>query len=338
MLASICKPGHSRAYGVPLKAVALSIVTSNRYSRAMTMGNFEYYFIPVLASLKQNGKMHRRENMEDIAKVEKLTPEELAQKTPKGTSIFRSRVHWAQAFLAQAGAVSRPQRGYLEITERGLKLLAENPQGFKAKKFHEFPDYANAWSGRNSVGEQSDDVVESPESETTPQERIESAVSEIEKALAADIVQRVQNLSPKFLEVVVLELLHAMGYGASETSIEHVGGPGDEGVDGVIHQDALGLQRIYVQAKRYKAENSIGRPDIQKFVGALAGQGANGGVFITTSSFSADARDYANKNLNARVVLIDGAEFGLLMVRHGIGVQKRKTYSIVDIDEDYFED
>ena len=304
----------------------------------MTMGNFEYFFIPVLATLKQNGKMHRRENMDFVAKAEKLSLEELAQKTPKGTNIFRSRVHWAQAFLAQAGAVSRPQRGYLEITERGLKLLAENPEGFKAKKFREFPDYANAWGGRNNVGEQGDDLVELADSEVTPQERIESAVSEIEKALAADIVQRVQSLSPKFLEVVVLELLHAMGYGASESSIEHVGGPGDEGVDGVIHQDTLGLQRIYVQAKRYKAENSIGRPDIQKFVGALAGQGANGGVFITTSSFSADAKDYASKNLNARVVLIDGAEFGLLMVRHGIGVQKRKTFSIVDIDEDYFED
>jgi restriction system protein len=129
-----------------------------------------------------------------------------------------------------------------------------------------------------------------------------------------------------------------MGYGASETDIEHVGGPGDEGVDGVIHQDALGLQRIYVQAKRYKAENTIGRPDIQKFVGALSGLGANGGVFITTSSFTAEAREYASKNLSARIVLIDGNEFGQLMVRHGIGVQKRRTYSIVDIDEDYFED
>jgi len=304
----------------------------------MTIGNFEYYFIPVLASLKQNGMMHRRENMEYLAKAEKLSPEDLAMKTPRGTNIFRSRVHWAQAFLAQAGAVSRPQRGYLEITERGLKLLEENPQGFTAKKFHEFPDYANAWGGRNNDDEQNDEVVRSPESEITPQERIESAVSEIERALAADIVQRVRNLSPKFLEVVVLELLHAMGYGDSESSIEHVGGPGDEGVDGIIHQDTLGLQRIYVQAKRYKAENSIGRPDIQKFVGALAGQGANGGVFITTSSFSADAKEYASKNLSARVVLIDGAEFGLLMVRHGIGVQKRKTFSIVDIDEDYFED
>jgi restriction system protein len=319
-------------------AIALSNVVLSRYSEAMTIGNFEYYFIPVLASLKQNGMMHRRENMDYVAKVEKLSPEDLALKTPRGTSIFRSRVHWAQTFLARAGAVSRPQRGYLEITERGLKLLTENPQGFKAKKFREFPDYADAWGRGNTSDDQSDEVVNSPDSEITPQERIESAVSEIESALASDIVQRVRNLSPKFLEVVVLELLHAMGYGASESSIEHVGGPGDEGVDGIIHQDSLGIQRIYVQAKRYKAENSIGRPEIQKFVGALAGQGANGGVFITTSSFSADAKDYASKNLSARVVLIDGAEFGLLMVRHGIGVQKRKTFSIVDIDEDYFED
>lgn len=317
---------------------SLSYSVLDGYSEHMAIGNYEYYFIPVLESLQKNGKMHRRENMEYIAKSENLSAEDLSLKTPRGTSIFRSRVHWAQAFLAQAGAVSRPQRGYLEITERGLKLLEENPQGFKAKKFHEFPDYANAWGGRNSDDEQNDEVASTPESEITPQERIESAVSEIERALATDIVQRVRNLSPKFLEVVVLELLHSMGYGASESSIEHVGGPGDEGVDGIIHQDTLGLQRIYVQAKRYKAENSIGRPDIQKFVGALAGQGANGGVFITTSSFSSDALEYASKNLSARVVLIDGAEFGLLMVRHGIGVQKRKSFSIVDIDEDYFED
>lgn len=304
----------------------------------MTIGNFEFYFVPVLSALKQNGMMHRRENMEYIAKVEKMSPEDLSLKTNGGTNIFRSRVHWAQAFLAQAGAVSRPQRGYLQITDRGLKLLDDNPEGFKVKKFHEFPDYANAWGGRNSEDNQKDNLAIPLDSDVTPQERIETAVNEIEKALASEIVQRVQNLSPRFLEIVVLELLHAMGYGASASSIEHVGGSGDEGVDGVIHQDSLGLQRIYVQAKRYKADSSIGRPDIQKFVGALAGQGANGGIFITTSTFSAEAKDYASKNLNARVVLIDGKEFGLLMVRHGIGVQKRKSFSIVDIDEDFFED
>jgi restriction system protein len=304
----------------------------------MAIGNFEYYFVPVLKALKENGRMHRRENMAAVAKAEGTTPAELEIKTTKGTNIFRSRVGWAQAFLVQAGAVVRPQRGYLEITERGIKLLQENPQGFKAKKFREFPDYANAWSGRRSSNPEGEPLEEQTESDVSPQERIEIAVSEIENALAIEIVQRIHSLSPKFLELVVLELLHAMGYGTSESSIEHVGGPGDEGVDGIIHQDALGLQRIYVQAKRYKAESSIGRPDIQKFVGALAGLGANGGVFITTSSFSADAKDYAAKNLSARVILIDGIELGLLMVRHGIGVQKRKNFSIVEIDEDYFEE
>jgi restriction system protein len=304
----------------------------------MAFGNFEYFFVPVLASLKRNGMMHRRENMDDVAKAERISPEDLALKTSKGTNIFRSRVDWSHSFLAQAGAVTRPQRGYLEITERGLKLLEENPEGFKVKKFNEFEDYVNAWRGRSDRQDNTVGSTDIAESEITPLERIESAVSEIENALASEIVQRVRELSPKFLELVILELLHAMGYGASESDIEHVGGPGDEGVDGVIHQDPLGLQRIYVQAKRYKAENTIGRPDIQKFVGALAGLGANGGVFITTSTFSADARDYASKNLNSRVVLIDGSEFGLLMVRHGIGVQKQKTFLVVDIDEDYFED
>lgn len=305
----------------------------------MAIGNFEYYFIPVLASLKKNGMMHRMANMEDVAKAEKITPEELALRTPKGTSfIFRSRVHWSQAFLAQAGAITRPQRGYLEITERGLKLLQENPQGFKTKKFDEFPDYANAWGGKTNNEGTSETNSDTPDSESTPQERIETAVGEIETALASEILERVKNLSPKFLELVILELLHKMGYGSSDSAIEHVGGPGDEGVDGVIHQDTLGLQRIYVQAKRYKTENTIGRPDLQKFVGALSGLGANGGVFITTSSFSSDAREYAGKNLTARIILIDGAEFGKLMVRHGIGVQERRQYSIVDIDEDYFED
>ena len=282
--------------------------------------------------------MHRRANMEDVAVAENLTQEEMTRKTAKGTTVYRSRVHWAQAFLAQAGAITRPQRGYLQITERGLELLEQNPGGFTVKKFQEFPDYADAWSGRYTGNAESSEVDTEPVSDVTPQERIEAAVDEIETALGKDIVQRVQALSPKFLELVILELLHAMGYGASDGAIEHVGGPGDEGVDGVIHQDTLGLQRIYVQAKRYKAESTIGRPDIQKFVGALAGLGANGGVFITTSSFSSDARDYADKNLSSRVILIDGNEFGRLMVRHGIGVQKRRTYSVVDIDEDYFED
>jgi restriction system protein len=304
----------------------------------MTLGTFQDYFIPVLASLKRNGMMHRRENMSDVVNNLKISQEDLELKTPKGTPVFRSRIHWAQAFLAQAGAVVRPQRGYLEITERGIKLLEDNPGGFTTEKFDEFPDYAEAWGRKrkelNGIGDDTSAI----RSSQTPLESIELAVGELERTIATEIVQRVQNMSPKFLELVVLKLLRAMGYGDSETSIEHLGGPGDEGVDGVVNQDSLGLQRIYVQAKRYKAENTIGRPDLQKFVGALSGLGANGGVFITTSSFSSDAKEYAKKNISQRIVLIDGQQLGTLMIRYRIGVQSKNSYQVVDIDEDFFDE
>ena len=304
----------------------------------MTLGTFQDYFIPVLASLEKNGMMHRRENMSDVVSNLKISQEDLALRTPKGTPVFRSRIHWAQAFLAQAGAVIRPQRGYLEITERGIKLLKDNPLGFTTEKFDEFPDYADAWGGRKKELNSDEDAKKINLSTQTPLESIESAINELERTISTDIVQRVQSMSPKFLELVVLKLLRAMGYGDSETSIEHLGGPGDEGVDGVINQDSLGLQRIYVQAKRYKTENTIGRPDLQKFVGALSGLGANGGVFITTSGFSNEAKEYANKNISQRIILIDGQELGKLMVRYGIGVQSKNSYQVVDIDEDFFDE
>jgi restriction system protein len=319
---------------------ALSSVGVFHYSSTMTMGNFEYYFIPVLRELDENGKMHRRAIMDAIAKRENISPSELSLTTPKGTNIFRSRVHWSQTFLAQAGAIKRPERGYFEITDRGRRLLADHPGGFTKHVFHDFPDYSDAWNTKRSERRAGVDTHE-PDTEvtSTPLEQIETALEQLDHSVSAEIVQRIQGLSPKFLELVVLELLHAMGYGDSSTDIEHLGGPGDEGVDGVINQDSLGLQRIYVQAKRYKSENTIGRPDIQKFVGALTGLGANGGVFITTSTFTADARDYALKSqLSPRIVLIDGEELGKLMVRYGIGVQEKRTYKVVELDEDYFEE
>lgn len=302
----------------------------------MTMGNFEYYFVPVLKALKENGLSHRRANMDAVAQAENISAEDLAKKSEKGTSIYRSRVHWAQAFLAQAGAISRPQRGYLQITERGLKLLEENPGGFKKDKFNEFTDYADAWGGRNKEHSSSPSVI--VETDATPEEQIESAINTLEANVSSMLIERIQGLNYEFLEVLVLKLLEKMGYGADADSVMHLGQSGDEGVDGVINQDKLGLQRIYVQAKRYKSDNTIGRPDIQRFLGALAGQGANGGVFMTTSRFSADAHDYVAKNLSPRIVLIDGKELARLMIKYEIGVQVKKSYQVVDIDDDYFED
>jgi len=276
--------------------------------------------------------------MEYVAIAEKLTPEEIATVNARGTNIFRSRINWASTYLVQAKALARPERGYIEITDRGRQLLVDYPGGFDEKVLRDFPEWKDAWSGKYS-----DEYVERHKEKTitdsSPTETIENTIDELEEIVANDLVQRVRGMSPKFLELVVLQLLQKMGYGDDSTGIQHLGGPGDEGVDGVINQDSLGLQRIYVQAKRYKEGNTIGRPDIQKFVGALTGLGANGGVFITTSDFSADARDYADKTLpTTRIVLIDGSTLGHLMVRHGIGVQVRRSYQLVDVDEDFFEE
>jgi restriction system protein len=276
--------------------------------------------------------------MENVAEAENLTPEEIETVNARGTNIFRSRINWASTYLVQAKALTRPERGYLEITDRGRQLLIDHPQGFDEKVLKDFPEWKDAWSGKYA-DEYVDRSEEKSISDSSPTETIESTIDELESLVANDLVQRVRAMSPKFLELVVLQLLQKMGYGDDSSAIQHLGGPGDEGVDGVINQDSLGLQRIYIQAKRYKEGNTIGRPDIQKFVGALTGLGANGGVFITTSDFSSDARDYADKTLpNTRIVLIDGSTLGHLMVRHGIGVQVRRTYQLVDVNEDFFDE
>jgi len=302
----------------------------------MSLGTFQEYFIPVLSSLKKNGMMHRRENMDDVVKQLKISPADLDLKTSKGTPIYRSRIHWAQTFLAQAGAVTRPQRGYLQITKRGENLLFENPDGFSVKKFEEFPDYADAW-GRNNKSSNLDDNSEIEDFSRSPQEIIEAEINKTDAAIGNQILKKIQDMPFEFLEKIVLRLLSAMGYGDSESSVQHLGKTGDEGVDGVINQDVLGLQRIYVQAKRNSDGNTIGRPEIQKFVGALSGLGASGGVFITTSRFSSEAKEYVSKNMTQKIVLIDGYELGQLMVKYGIGVQVTNTYEIVEVDEDLFE-
>jgi restriction system protein len=173
--------------------------------------------------------------------------------------------------------------------------------------------------------------------EATPRETVSAAVEEANAAVAAEVLDRVRGREPAFLEHLVLDVLTAMGYGGVAGAAEHLGRVGDEGLDGVIRQDALGLDRIYVQAKRYRAEQSVGRPEIQAFVGALQGTQADRGIFITTSRFTADAATYAER-VPARVVLVDGRMLAELMVKHNIGVQDQETYVIKRIDEDFFED
>ncbi len=298
---------------------------------------FYEYYLPVLKFLKENGPTHQTKLKEALIKIEKLTPEDVALTSEKGTNIFNSRIHWAVQYLYQSGALNRPAKATYEINSFGEKLIQDYPNGIEADVLVNTEGYKQ-WGVRTRES-QSNKSESSPElSNETPTESIESAIQKLENSLAHEIVTRIREASPLFLEKIILVLLGKMGYANGEDSLEHLGGPGDEGLDGVINQDRLGLQRIYVQAKRYKEGNNIGRPEVQKFMGALQGQGASGGVFITTSRFSQDAEDYVSKNMTPRIILIDGPELGRLLVKHEVGVVALRSYKVLEIDENLFDE
>lgn len=297
---------------------------------------FEYY-IPVLKYLKENGATHQTALKDALIKIEKLSPSDIAQTSEKGTNIFNSRIHWAVQYLYQSGALIRPAKATYAISEFGESLLEKYPQGIEPEVLQETDGYKN-WDVRARNSQLQKASGKSGDSGETPTENIESAIQQLENSLAHQLVERLRSASPKFLERVILILLGKMGYGDGDDALEHLGGPGDEGLDGVINQDSLGLQRIYIQAKRYKEGSNIGRPEVQKFMGALQGQGASGGVFITTSKFTEDAEDYVGKNMTSRIILIDGPELGRLLVKHEVGVVSLRSYKVQEIDENFFDE
>jgi len=296
---------------------------------------------PVLDALA-DGQVWSAAGLRDvIAQREGVTDEERLARGASGSRVFDGRVHWAITYLSQALCVLRVGRGRVEITDRGRALLASEPGRITTRALRQFPEFVEfmeraqassrprAASGIDAAGEPASVELVDPE------EQISEAIREIETAVAAELVERIKAQPASFLERIILDLMLRMNYGATLDSGEHLGGPGDEGFDGVIYQDALGLERVYLQAKRY-ADATVGRPAVQAFAGALQGAGANRGVFITTSRFSADAREFADR-LPARVVLIDGVELGRLLVKYRVGTQVTGSYEVVSVDEDFFE-
>ena len=274
-----------------------------------------------------------------IAKQVGLTDEDLKATLPSGSPLFANRLHWTITYLHQAGLIRRPRRAVVQITDRGLNVLADHSDRVDVGvllQFKEFIEFRSRTRGDASPAE-TDAQDPASAAETTPGETIAKAVEEANNAVAAEVLERVREREPAFLERLVLNVLTAMGYRGAAGSAEHLGRSGDNGLDGVIRQDPLGLDQIYVQAKRYAALHTVGRPEIQGFVGALHGAQANRGVFITTSSFTNEAITYADR-VAARVVLIDGITLAQLMVTHNIGVQDRETYVIKRVDEDFFEE
>lgn len=290
---------------------------------------------PVLEVLSDGREHSTVELRNALAERIELSDDDRAQLLPSGTSrLFDNRVAWANTYLQHAGAIERVRRAVYRIAERGRTLLAQYPDRVDLHVLEQFPEIAEFRAGRPTARRREPRTA-ATETGIPPIERMAEAQAELDDALAGELLVRVRESDPTFFERLVLTLLVAMGYGGSEEeAAEHLGGGGDEGVDGVINEDKLGLDRIYVQAKRW-AENPVRRPEVQAFVGALEGRGASKGVFITASRFTSEARSYV-EGLRQRVILIDGQQLAELMIRHEVGVSTRRVVAVKEVDEDFF--
>lgn len=304
----------------------------------MTVPTWDQYMAPSLRVLT-DGEVHRtRQIVEAAADLLGVTAEQRQILIPSGQEQYRNRGNWALSYLSRVGAAERPTRGNYRITEVGRKLLADHPDGITERHLRALsgdPNAPHTWKAFPTSTRQTEISIEE-DSVLDPEEQIASGVVRINDDVAEQLLTRILAQEPVFFEQAVLELLIAMGYGGADGTATRTQLSNDGGIDGIIDQDALGLSRIYVQAKRYGADNAVGREAIQAFVGALAGNQANQGVFITTSRFARTAIDYAD-SVATRVILIDGQRLTRLMIRYGVGVQVKQTIQIVEIDEDFFE-
>lgn len=303
----------------------------------MGIPDYESLMRPTLEVLADGSERTSREVQDLVAASQGVTDDDREVLLPSGKqSMFANRVGWAITYMVKAGLVRRPRRGVATITSRGKQLLEEHDGRIDGSVLVRFPEFVEFKTTRHErSGSALAASLTTVASAGSPTESIAALVDEVNSAVASEVLERVLEQPPVFLERTVLVLLEAMGYGGVEALSEHLGGSGDEGLDGVIRQDALGLDVVYVQAKRYAVERKIGRPDIQAFVGALNGARADRGIFITTSSFTAEARAYVDRVQN-RLVLIDAQRLAAEMVKRNVGVQVREVHEVKRIDEDFF--
>jgi restriction system protein len=299
----------------------------------MGIPGYQAVMLPLLSQL-QDGKEHSLgELREALAARLGLGPEERDQLLPSGNQgVFENRVGWARTYLKKAGLLEYVRRGVLRITPRGQKVLAESPAAIDVKYLEQFPEFLEF---RHKKEATTFTQIESRRFETLD-EVIESAYQQLRSQLTSDVLDQVRAVSWKFFERLVVDVLVKMGYGGSRKEAgQAFQQGGDEGIDGIIKEDRLGLDIIYVQAKRWRDGRTVGRPEIQKFAGALQGKRARKGVFITTSDFSKEALEYASL-IDSKIILIDGERLAELMVEHGVGVTTTTSYEIRKIDLDYF--
>lgn len=304
----------------------------------MAIPDFQTLMLPLLKLISDGRAYSMGEATEKIAHQFSLSDQELAAMLPSGRApLFYNRLAWAKTYLKRAGLIEQPRRGIFLISPSGRQLLAEGPQKIDLRLLQEMPGYANT-SDPPELTSASDStaLTDSALVDVTPEEDLERSHAVLRRELAADLINNVKKCTPAFFESLVIQLLLKMGYGGSRQEAGRaVGRSGDGGIDGIINEDRLGLDAIYLQAKRW--DGTVGRPEIQKFVGALAGQRASKGVFITTSVFTQEAKEYAERS-QYRVVLIDGVRLSDLMIEHDLGVSVAATYQLKRIDSDFFDD
>lgn len=284
-----------------------------------------------------DGQAHKSKEVKDIvASVFAVSEKEREEMLPSGKQpLFDNRIGWTRTYLKKAGLVQSPSRGVYIITPAGKQVLAENPPHIDNLYLQRFESF------RMFVSPNSDEIAAPSHvttvSSQTPQDILDDAFKQINATLVDDILAEVMKQPPSFFEHLVVKLLTQMGYGGSiENAGSVIGKTGDEGIDGIIREDKLGFSLIYIQAKRWDCDKTVGRPEIQKFVGALAGQGAAKGLFITTAKFTKEARQYAEKQHTTKVVLVDGTTLAKLMIEYNLGVSVETTYKIKRIDSDFF--
>lgn len=299
----------------------------------MSFPDYQSIMLPLLEFAGDGREHSLREAIEVLADKFSLTVEDRKALLPSGRQpIFDNRVGWAITYMKKAGLLEAPRRGCFQITERGLEVLKNRPANINVAFLEQFPEFVAFRALRREMEPVSDRQADADE--VTPEESLEAAYQRLRQNLAAELLETVKRCSPAFFERLVVDLLVKMGYGGSrEDAGRAVGRSGDEGIDGIIKEDRLGLDLIYIQAKRWEA--TVGRPEVQKFAGALQGHRARKGVFITTSSFSEDAKEYASR-IESKIILVDGEQLVHFMIDHGVGVSRVASYEIKKIDHDYF--
>lgn len=301
---------------------------------AVAMPTWDEFMSPIIKLLADGQVRSLRELRDQLAK-QVLTAEQLAETLPSGEPKADNRIGWAASYLSRVGAITRPARGQYAITDLGRQLLSTHRDGINERDLRQLAREGDEWWTNSPRTSSAAVPAETPVIALDPVEQVEDGIGRINSEVAADLLTRLHGKDPTFFEHAVVELLVKMGYGGADGQASVTQRSNDGGIDGIIDQDTLGLNRVYIQAKRYAPDTAAGRPELQAFVGALSGK-ADGGVFITTGRFSQGARDYA-ENVPTRIILIDGQRLTNLMIRFGVGVQVKETLQIVEIDEDFFE-